>query len=205
MLDDDKKGSAYHEEGGTRAVSRRRLLKCFAVGGGVATSVKMLPERWTSPVVDFVTIPAHAQTSPLLVNGNFAFNGGITDAGDSLLDFIIPRAVAGERGEVSLTFCGTAKDSVVSFTGGFSVFPFGGGGLKGQATIGGSPVDAGSFFDEGSEEVVVTVQLNQVTGTAPNRMLFGVLAASDLFSFPFKANEGSCGMTQIDPPSLQLN
>lgn len=199
MLDEDKNESA-HQEGGLTEVSRRRLLKSLAVGGGVATSVKMLPEQWTSPVVDFVTLPAHAQTSPLLVNGNFAFGGGITDASDSLLDFVIPRAVAGEEAGISLTFCGTAKDSVVNFTGSVKSIEFG-GGIAGTATIGGPPVDAA---DDGfSSDDAVMVQLTQVTGDPPNRTLFGVLSVFG-DSFDFEAKEGPCGMTQIDPPTLQL-
>jgi len=43
--------------------SRRKLLKSLAAGGGVATTLVALPERWTRPVVDAVLIPAHAQTS----------------------------------------------------------------------------------------------------------------------------------------------
>ena len=42
---------------------RRQLLKALAGTGVVATST-LLPERWTTPVVEMGMLPAHAQTSP---------------------------------------------------------------------------------------------------------------------------------------------
>lgn len=43
--------------------SRRKLLKTLAAGGGVFVGTKAIPEKWTTPVVDSVLMPAHAQLS----------------------------------------------------------------------------------------------------------------------------------------------
>jgi hypothetical protein len=48
--------------------SRRKLLKSIAVGSGAIMSGKSLPENWTRPVVNTVMLPAHAQTSEIVVN-----------------------------------------------------------------------------------------------------------------------------------------
>ncbi len=49
--------------------SRRRLLKRLATGGGVVAAGGMLPQKWTSPVVQSVLLPAHAAGSPGGGNG----------------------------------------------------------------------------------------------------------------------------------------
>ena len=43
--------------------SRRNLLKAIAAGSCTLIAGKSLPEKWARPVVDSVTLPAHAQTS----------------------------------------------------------------------------------------------------------------------------------------------
>ena len=42
---------------------RRKLLTALTVGGVAATNLKVLPEKWTRPVVEAVVLPAHAGTS----------------------------------------------------------------------------------------------------------------------------------------------
>ncbi|MDZ7842378.1 MAG: hypothetical protein U5R46_16385 [Gammaproteobacteria bacterium] len=78
--------------------NRRRLLKTIAGAGGIYTAGKMLPETWTRPVVDAVSLPAHAQTS-----GVFFGVVGIEEitnappAGGGILDLIVPAAHAEDR------------------------------------------------------------------------------------------------------------
>ncbi|MFH1152184.1 MAG: hypothetical protein V1793_00055 [Pseudomonadota bacterium] len=43
--------------------SRRKVLRKLLIGGGVVAGAGLLPDKWTKPVVDFVVVPAHAQTS----------------------------------------------------------------------------------------------------------------------------------------------
>ncbi len=43
--------------------NRRTLLKKLAVGTATVTSFSILPDKWTSPIVEFGTLPAHAITS----------------------------------------------------------------------------------------------------------------------------------------------
>lgn len=50
-------------EEGSGAPARRRLLQIL-LGVGVITSGRMLPDQWVKPVVESITLPAHAQTSP---------------------------------------------------------------------------------------------------------------------------------------------
>ncbi len=42
--------------------NRRKLLKALTLGGGAATAWK-LPAEWSKPIVESVTLPAHAQTT----------------------------------------------------------------------------------------------------------------------------------------------
>lgn len=46
----------------THCIERRKLLK-IAVAGGALSAAHVLPGSWMKPVVDFITIPAHAQTT----------------------------------------------------------------------------------------------------------------------------------------------
>ena len=40
--------------------ARRRLLKLTAVGG---VSAALLPEQWTRPIMNMISVPAHAATT----------------------------------------------------------------------------------------------------------------------------------------------
>lgn len=53
--------------------NRRSLIKALTIGGGAVTAAK-LPSVWTTPVVDAVTLPAHAQTT-----GVSTLSGGTSD------------------------------------------------------------------------------------------------------------------------------
>lgn len=53
--------------------NRRSLIKALTIGGGAVTVAK-LPSAWTTPVVEAVTLPAHAQTT-----GVSTLSGGTSD------------------------------------------------------------------------------------------------------------------------------
>jgi len=48
----------------SRAVGRRDLIRLVGTGGLGLAAVKVLPGKWTKPVVDGLVLPAHAQASP---------------------------------------------------------------------------------------------------------------------------------------------
>lgn len=54
------------------ANSRRKLLKSALLGGGAVAAFQTAPERWTRPVIEAVSLPAHAQTSLELGEGPWA-------------------------------------------------------------------------------------------------------------------------------------
>jgi hypothetical protein len=75
---------------GRRNRARRQLLKGVVAGGGAFTVAKALPENWVAPVVEAVTLPAHAQTTAegFTVQGLSPFQSGPQSTGmfDGLRD-----------------------------------------------------------------------------------------------------------------------
>ena len=82
-----------------KAISRRKLLKGLAAGGGAVIAGKSLPESWSRPVVDSVMLPAHAITSLDSFTGQGIETGSIDP--DSrvarLLNGMVNEAKAGPR------------------------------------------------------------------------------------------------------------
>ena len=82
--------------------ARRKILKSVAVGGGALAAGKSLPGEWTKPVLSSVMIPAHAQTSEIVLGVFNATGVGITMRHNSqksgiqyaLLDALISPATA---------------------------------------------------------------------------------------------------------------
>ena len=105
----DKAGVGEGSEAKTeQAPSRRRLLKALAGAGGVFAAGAFLPQKWTSPIVSRVIVPAHAQATAV-ITGSFSGGGGPSDGpsdnpapgpkraggfGRRLLDALIPAANA---------------------------------------------------------------------------------------------------------------
>jgi hypothetical protein len=97
-------------ESGTVA-TRRRLLKSALLGGGALGVAQFLvPARWTRPVVEAVTLPAHAATSPLLGPGPWATTvlfGQAPEAAPErnlvgrVADFLVAPAAAGDGGDLA--------------------------------------------------------------------------------------------------------
>lgn len=93
--------------------SRRRLLKSIAGAGGVYAAGKMLPEQWTKPVVDAVSLPAHAQTSGPFF-GVIPLPPEEASAPAGLLDLIFPKAYAQEAGrEAHICVVPSGSDAMV--------------------------------------------------------------------------------------------
>jgi hypothetical protein len=103
--------------------SRRRLIQVLATGGAVVTA-NSVPKQWARPVVDAVTLPAHAQTSGEITLGNngnvFVINtqdqeqaeamlaSGNTSSWGEVLDLFVAEAEAGLQDDfqVLCTFAG---------------------------------------------------------------------------------------------------
>lgn len=63
MNNDNHDNESGNETGKDRTnTGRRRALQALGVGGALV-GAHALPEKWTRPVVDAVSLPAHAQTS----------------------------------------------------------------------------------------------------------------------------------------------
>lgn len=87
-----------NKEQNNRTNSRRQLLKATIAGTGAVVAGKSLPEQWSRPLVESVTLPAHAQTSVISVGGPLLFTAQEVNASDWLLDKLVPTANAGFNG-----------------------------------------------------------------------------------------------------------
>lgn len=74
--------------------SRRRLLKALTGTGGVMATGAVLPKAWVSPVVNAITLPAHAQTSLTVGNFGAAVSTVARANQPSVLDLVVPSANA---------------------------------------------------------------------------------------------------------------
>lgn len=105
-----------NEEG----LQRRKLIKTAVIGGGVVGAVGSLPSKWTTPVMNMVATPAHAQTSepepePTIVAGTYSTASPLALTPRSnrsgpqfaLLDMLISPANASH---ITDDFCGTSDD-----------------------------------------------------------------------------------------------
>lgn len=74
--------------------SRRQLLKTTILGTGAVVAGKSLPEQWSRPLVESVTLPAHAQTSLISITGGLLLSIEEASLDDSILDTLVPTAHA---------------------------------------------------------------------------------------------------------------
>jgi len=134
-------------------LTRRNLLtKVSAISGVVALT------EWTTPVVKSVVLPAHAQTSTILIISNLEITNDTCRAAASRVDFFIEYDFESTFGVVShVITTGTCPDPLT--------------------LIGGYPNPGGNLLDAiASTSVIITgdefsghmqVWANYLTGTAP--------------------------------------
>ena len=70
----DKPAEKVAEETENLRKSRRRAISAMAAGSAVVIG-KNAPENWIKPVVDHVSLPAHAQTSGGIISASFTISG----------------------------------------------------------------------------------------------------------------------------------
>jgi hypothetical protein len=93
--------------------ARRKLLSSIVAGGGALGATKLLPSEWTTPLVESVLLPAHAQTTSAIGSplGGFSSGGSVDltsnsisraadpmiadkNVDEALIDFLLPQAHA---------------------------------------------------------------------------------------------------------------
>ena len=141
-------------------VSKRKLLKSFAVGGGAVATARALPENWVRPVVESVVLTAHAQMSACcLTAATYCDSLGTTH-------IAIELSVAVD-GTISINFSealnpsiGTATATVDCAGGSFSVSVSG----HGHVTVSGT-VACGATSIDGSVSSADTGRMEHYSAT----------------------------------------
>lgn len=88
----EETGMKENKDHNKHTKARRKLLKTSIVGAGAVIAGKSLPEQWARPVVESITLPAHAQTSLLSAGGPLLLS--VTAIDDSIIDLLVPTAQA---------------------------------------------------------------------------------------------------------------
>lgn len=110
-MPDNKMKSSVNDETGQcpqsldqeRNISRRTVIRKLAVGSVALAGCSMLPEKWTTPIMEFGSLPAHATTSGVIEEAqDMVVAGAAADAPEKAQE----TAVAG-TGEFSLVFSQT--------------------------------------------------------------------------------------------------
>lgn len=90
--DDQSNDSSPAQEAGqgnTVEGARRKILRSLVLTGGVGAGSALIPTSWTRPVVEAVTLPAHAQTTgPQFVGSGPATDLTDLDDGSSFESFV---------------------------------------------------------------------------------------------------------------------
>ena len=59
----EQERSSAEMKGKNPSITRRRIVKGLAAGAGAVVWHSALPSRWTTPIIESISLPAHAQTS----------------------------------------------------------------------------------------------------------------------------------------------
>lgn len=131
MSDIDKKKSNSSTD--DKNLGRRKIVKSLVAGGGVIGASSTV-DKWAKPVVDSLTLPAHAQTTmadplgnfvvedrAITMNSNEMFNEMLSDESlsEELLEFFLPSAQAGigpcDAGNCSVDINATFSSTTANF------------------------------------------------------------------------------------------
>jgi len=148
----------------TREAGRRDLIRLAAAGGIGLAAATVLPRRWTTPVVESVVLPLHAQGSPRVLPGLYGGSGG---SGTGELFRINTSTGAGTRvgalpfGVTEIEYDpGTGRAWAQSEDGDFTIQQF---DMATGAGIG-SPIDDAAAFN-GLEYIGATLYGTAITGS----------------------------------------
>jgi hypothetical protein len=115
-----------------RSESRRKLLKTLATGAGAVAGVNILPKKWTTPIVDTLEVPLHAQgTTTPTMTASLVFEGvtygpgvhnlqvpPLTDnASINSIQAALDPSVFGQNVHMDLVPIGALNDAVLSDIG----------------------------------------------------------------------------------------
>ena len=78
---------------------RRQVLRKMAVGAAALAGCSVLPERWTSPLVEFAALPAHAATSGMAADPPYTKTEVIQKSGVISIDKVLrPKFISPKYG-----------------------------------------------------------------------------------------------------------
>jgi hypothetical protein len=99
-------------------IDRRKALKKIAVGVGVLAGCAVLPERWVTPLVGNIVLPAHAQTSGSTLGPcTVTMNPGTYNQGTNAINFAVYGSVTPPVAGVPIHLVITTEGHVQTLTG----------------------------------------------------------------------------------------
>ena len=105
---------------------RRKALKKILAGTGAVTVAAAAPEKWTTPVVDSVVLPAHAQTStdptPPTIPLNFSDSSSVlgSNTPSDIIDSLVASAHAGGESR-AYNICNNFNEDLETYTASINV------------------------------------------------------------------------------------
>lgn len=136
---------------------RRRAVRNILAGAGVVTGSQALSSTWTRPVIESVVLPAHAQTTDIVLGGAIGGGIGAADGSDAgILEHLIRPAHAAPLigGCIRLTVVGNTVTVLLVLTNN----QFG----EESTSISGENFSVGIVID--SVTYTINGQFNQVPG-----------------------------------------
>lgn len=179
--------------GAPQQSQRRKLIKTLTSAGGATLLAKSAPNSWTAPLVESVSLPAHAQLSS--ISGDFGavdFDGSLVAS--MTLNLLVPEAHAGgiDPNTYHLDICFQVENGEVTFL----IVNF----IQDSATL---PAAAGQLPKPLTEPIMLdvsaaaTLQKGQVDFIGPNgTKLAGIVTLEDTLNavaeYPFSAGNSPC-------------
>ncbi|MCI5210897.1 MAG: hypothetical protein D3910_19410, partial [Candidatus Electrothrix sp. ATG2] len=118
----DKTDQCLQSADQERNISRRTVIRKMAIGSAALAGCSILPEKWTAPVIEFGSLPAHATTSGEIKE---VLEEVITDAPDASQqaedEVVAETSEAPQQAEDEVVAETETEDTAVAGTGKFSL------------------------------------------------------------------------------------